>query len=349
MVTRPVRPLATVALAAAALTVTSACGVGDKQDQADVITRTPEAAVEQRTASGTLTIESKPKRSASSLRSAAPAAAAALGGTGAASLSAPVRFDFAGGRAEVVVSFAPPAAAPPEEPPPEEPPPDAPPPDAPPADAPAEPTEPAPARPSSTTAVFEREVAYVQRVNRRPAERRVWAGLDFGDLPSDEAPPDQADMSDTERLYALATTINPRYLLELAEGALAGSVELMGTDDLGGVVTQHYRANMSIEKATDEVDLDEDEIETRRQTFRLVGIGGDVHKAEFWVDAEGRLRRSRFGFDQRLVPRVHNRVTVTLDMTSYGDPIELLAPAKEETVRVDRYGRFVRAALPRDT
>lgn len=338
MGTRPIRPLTTVALGAVALALTSGCGVGDKQDQADIITRTPEVAVSKGTASGTLTIESTPKRSTSSLRTAAPAAAAAaLGASGDASLIAPVRFDFAGGRSEVVVSFAP--SAPPAE---------APAADAPPADAPAEPAAPASPPPSGTTAVFARDVAYVQRVNRRPAERRIWAGLDFGALPSDEAAPDQADISDAERLYAVATTINPRYLLELAEGALAGSVELVGAEDIGGVRTQHYRANMSIEKATSEVDLDEDEIETRRQIFRLAGIGGDVHKAEFWVDGEGQLRRSRFVLEQRLFPRVNNRVTVTLDLTAYGEPLELQAPAKEETVRVDRYGRFVRAVLPRN-
>ena len=339
MGTRPVRPLATAAAALAGLlAVAPACGVGDRQARADVITRTPEAAVSKGTAAGTLTIESTPKRSTSSLRTAEPAAAAALGGNREAALSTPVRFDFAGGRTDVVVTFAPnPAAAA-----------EAPPPDAPPADATTEPpAEPATPPPSGTTAIFERDVAFVQRVNRRPAERRIWAGLDFGELPADEAAPDQTDISDAERLYAVATTINPRYLLELAEGALAGSVELVGAEDVGGASTQHYRANMSIEKAISELDLDELELETRRHVFRLAGIGGDVHKAQFWVDAEGRLRRSRFEFDQRLFPRIHNRVTVTLDMTSYGEPIELAAPGDEETVRVERYGRFVRAVLPR--
>ena len=331
MVTRPIRPLAHAALAAATLAAVGACGVGDKQDRADIITATPERAVAQRTAAATLTITSAPKRSTSAVQSAAPAAAARAS-RGGASLTTPVRFDFAGDRAEVVVTF--PASAEPAE-----------------AEAPAEPTEPAEpavAPPTGTTAIFEGERAFVQRVNRRPAERRIWAGLDFRDLQTDEAPPDQSDISDQERLYAFVTTINPRYLLDLAEGALAGSVELVGTEDVGGARTQHYRANMSIEKSTMEVDVPEEEVERRRQVFRLAGIGGDVHKAEFWIDEDGRLRRSRFVLGQRLVPRIDNRVTLTLDVTSYGEPVDVRAPAKDETVRVERYGRFVRAAIPRN-
>ena len=327
MVTRPIRPLAHVALAAATLAVTAACGVGDKQDRADIITATPEKAVAQRTAAATLTIDSAPKRSTSAVQSAAPAAAA-RSASRAASLTAPVRFDFAADRTEVVVTF--PESAEPEAP----------------AEA-AEAAEVVVARPTGTTAIFEGHTAFVQRVNRRPAERRIWAGLDFRELQTDEAPPDQSDISDQERLYALVTTINPRYLLDLAEGALAGSVELVGTAEVLGARTQHYRANMSIEKSTTEADVPEDEVELRRQVFRLAGVGGDVHKAEYWVDDEGRLRRSRFVVSQRLVPRIDNRVTLTLDMTAYGEPVDVRAPSKDETVKVDRYGRFVRAAIPR--
>ena len=341
MVQRPMRPVATIVLASLALSVVSSCGIGDKQRQADVITATPAKAVALKTAAGTLTVESKPKPGSSAVVRAegtqAAAAASALGAMGNATLQVPVRFDFAADRTDVALTFATESAEPAEEP--------AEAPTEPPAEAPAE--DPAPPATGGPTTIYERNSAYVQRVNRRPAERRVWARLDFGALPSDEAPPDQSDVSATERLYTLANTINPRYLLDLAEGTLAGSVELVGQEDVGGVRTRHYQANVSIEKATTELDLTEAEVETRHHVFRLVGIGGDVHRAEYWIDDEGRLRRSRFAFEQRLVPRVHNELTVTLEVAQYGEPVEVLAPTKDETVRVDRYGRFIRASIPR--
>jgi hypothetical protein len=322
-----------------------ACGVGDKQQQAAVITSTPSKALAAGTGAGTVTIEATPKRSMTAVQSRIPAAGALGAAAAVQTVTVPVHFDFAKGRTDIVLAL--PAAA--EEPAAATPDPAAPADGAaasPPTTVPAEPV--APVDPNASTAVFQGDTAFVKRVNRRPAERRVWARLDYGSLPSDEPAPDQSDLSATDRLGAFANTVNPRYLLDLAEGTLAGSVELVGTEPVAGVPTRHYRANMSIDKATSELDLSDEQSETRRHVFQLVGVRGDVHKAEYWVDDEGRLRRSRYSFEQRLIPRVHNTVTVTLEVSQYGEPVEVVAPTEEETVRVDRYGRFVRAALPRN-
>jgi hypothetical protein len=72
-----------------------------------------------------------------------------------------------------------------------------------------------------------------------------------------------------------------------------------------------------------------------------------VNPAEYWVAADGRLRKATFTFDQRLLPRIHNEVVVTIDVTQYGAPVDVAPPSDDETVRVDRYGRFIRASLPR--
>lgn len=315
-----------------------ACGVGDKQQRATVITSTRSKAVAAGTGAGTVTIEATPKRSTTAVASR-PAVAGALAGAAAVQqVSVPVRFDFARARTDIVLAV--PAKPDPE---PESATRD--PAASPPTTLRADPAPPVDA--NAPTAMFQGDIAFVKRVNRRPAERRVWARLDFGRLPADERAPDQSGLSAADRLYAFANTINPKYLLDLAEGTLAGSVELVGTEPVAGVPTRHYRANMSIDKATSELSLSDEQSETRRHVFQLVGVGGDVHKAEYWVDDDGRLRRSRFSFEQRLIPRVHNIVTVTLEVSQYGEPVEVVAPTKEETVRVDRYGRFVRAALPR--
>jgi hypothetical protein len=343
------RPLALSALLLAA-GAAGACGVGDKQQRATVITSAPAKAVAAGSGAGTITIEAKPKSSTSAVQSRTPAAGA-LAGLAAAgqTVTVPVRFDFAKGRADIVLAL--PAKAPEPEPEPATPAPGA----AVPAEGEATPpttllAEPAaPVDPNASTAMFQGDTAFVKRVNRRPAERRVWARLDFGGLPSDERAPDQSDLSAADRLSSFANTINPKYLLDLAEGTLAGSVELVGTEPVAGVSTRHYRANMSIDKATTELDLSDDQVETFQHVFQLVGVRGDVHKAEYWVDDEGRLRRSRFSFEQRLLPRIHNIVTVTLELAQYGEPVDVVAPTKDETVRVDRYGRFVRAALPRNS
>ena len=72
-----------------------------------------------------------------------------------------------------------------------------------------------------------------------------------------------------------------------------------------------------------------------------------MNPAEYWLDGDGLLRKATFHFEQRLQPRVHNDVVVTVDVPQYGNPVEVAPPTKDETVRVDRYGRFIRASLPR--
>jgi hypothetical protein len=225
-----------------------------------------------------------------------------------------------------------------------------------PADATATPTTaPAPAEAEATppivetgpTAIFKGDTTFVKRVNRRPAERRVWARLDYGSLAKDDRAPDQTELTNTDRLYALANSLNPRYVLDVSVGTLAGSIKRLGVVDLDGVKVTHYKANVSLDKANADLDLSDEQVQTRERLFALAGLRRDVNPAEYWVTADGRIRRVQFTFEQRLIPRVHNDVVVTLDVPTYGGPVQLTTPTKDETVRVDRYGRFIRASIPR--
>jgi hypothetical protein len=323
---------------------TSACGLGDKSRQAELIAAAPAKAAKAGSATGTITIEATPKRRSMAVKTSVPqGAAAALGaGGGTTTVSGPVVFDFAHSLATLELpppskSPVPAAAAPASEAPAA----------APPAPAEAPAAEDAPSVETGPTAIFKGDTTFVKRVNRRPAERRVWARLDYGSLAKDDRAPDQSQLTNTDRIYALANSLNPRYVLDLSVGTLAGSVKRLGVVDLDGTKVTRYRANVSLDKANADLDLSDEQVQTRERLFALAGLRRDVNPAEYWVAPDGRIRRLQFTFEQRLIPRVHNDVVVTLDMPTYGGPVQLATPTKDETVRVDRYGRFIRAAIPR--
>jgi hypothetical protein len=331
-----------VTATAVALLATSACGLGDKTTQAERIAGSTKRAAEARTGAGTLTIVSTPRRRSTAVKTSVPegAQAALAMASAPGTVSVPVLFDFA--RSRSAIELAPPAAEP-----------------APPAEPPADPADPAAATTTTTaapqvaaatpgpTALFVKDTSFVKRVNRRPSERRVWARLDYAHLPKDDRAPDQTQLTNTDRLYALANSLNPQYVLELSTGTLAGSVERLGDDDLGGVAVTHYKGNVSLDKAHADLPLTDEQVATRERMFALAGLVRDVNPAEYWLDADGRVRKATFRFEQRLLPRIHNDVVVTIEVPQYGNPVDVAAPTKDETVRVDRYGRFIRASLPR--
>ena len=194
--------------------------------------------------------------------------------------------------------------------------------------------------------VFADTAVFVRRQNARPTERRTWATLDLADLPDRERPLDASDMSPGAILAAVASTVNPVYLLELAEGALAGSVKRRGADTVAGTPVTRYDANISMDKTMTQLDFDDDERKVRLRLFRLLGARKDVLPATFWIDDDGRLRRIRVEFEQRVTRQRTNVLIATLELTAFAttDVIDLPMPA--ETVEYEAFARLVRSALP---
>lgn len=336
-------------LVAASLAV-AACGLGTKQDQAEQIHATVAKAVTAKWGQGVVTYTFTPDPD--SLPNLPEGAAdAALGAAAARAMLAPstlavlVDFDFAAG--DALVRAVPTTAA-------------APSPEAAAAVEAGIVPEPAPAPeagPPEPRTIFKSDTIFVKRSKLREGERRAWAKLDFRDLPSDEVRPDAEDLEPQEVLLAATNTLNPAYLVPLAGGALAGSVKIVGTEvlELSGpdgvpvpVSTTRYDANTSIDRALTALDLEDEALETRQLVMRLLlGRVPDVRPATFWLDDGGRLRQARFEFAQFLSRRNQPRLEITVAVNHYGGPVEVPAPTADETVQVERYGRMLRAALPR--
>lgn len=202
------------------------------------------------------------------------------------------------------------------------------------------------ASPGEALAIFADTRVFVRRQNARPTERRKWATLDLDDLIERERPLDVDDMAPGAVLNAVASTVNPLYFVDLVAGALAGSVRVTGSESVAGIATTRYDANISFDKALTELDLDDDQRETRMRLFRLLGARKDVVPASIWLDAEGRLRRLKLELEQRISRQRANQLTVVLELVEFGGQLALDPPARDVTVTYDRFGRLVRSALP---
>ena len=204
----------------------------------------------------------------------------------------------------------------------------------------------APLEPRPIAAIFEDSTVFVKRQNLRPTERRTWARLDFARLPESEPRPPSDDLAGNASLVAVATTANPSYLLDLATGALAGSAKRIGTAEIEGVPFTRYSANVSFDKASTERELEDDALETRSLMYRLLGFREDIVPAQFWIAADGSLRRMRIEVPQRVNRRRSDRLVVTLDLVGPAPAGVSAGPAADETVTYLRYGRLLRAASP---
>jgi len=315
-----VRPIVVAALL---LTIAvGACGLGDKQRYADRIHGSRAKAVAAKTATGTLTFEitPDPDNPETNLGAGALGQGGQGGQRGGGKLTFDVEFDFAASAAQLKPHLP----------------------------APADPaSQPASAQDMPVTTIFSGETIFVRRLNLRPTEKRAWAKLDFTALPDDEPRPAQSELEGVLSVIAAANTINPTFFVDLSVGALAGSIEPQGREDVGGVSATKYEANISVDRVFTELDPDDEQLEARQLMLRLLlARSTDVRPAQFWVDDEGLLRKARFEFSQRIDRDENNDMVVTLELPTYGAPVTITSPANDQTVQVERYGRLVRAATP---
>lgn len=205
----------------------------------------------------------------------------------------------------------------------------------------------------SAFAVYDRSVVYLRRTGRG-TERRPWAALDFERVDAKES---RTESNPTIGILAF----NPSVLLDLAAGALSGSVTKAGTETLAGVPTVRYEANFDWEKMLRGVDrenaglreLSEDRSEALWRAYESIQISDLIFPGEIWLDGTGMPRRVKLVVEQRFRVegqsaarnrRSRYRTTITLDLTELSAPVEAAVPARKQSVMVDTFPQLVREA-----
>ena len=152
----------------------------------------------------------------------------------------------------------------------------------------------------------------------------TWLWLDVGAIDPDQ----ETNLAAPTPVLMLP----PHVLILLLEGALTGSVERLGTEQIGDFDTTHYRFNISRDKASD--DLDDDETQRLERLFEAANIDGAFYDdAEVWLDEDGIARRLSITLPQRIDALTSFDLTYRLELTGpRSDPLPL--PTNDDLAEV---------------
>lgn len=121
---------------------------------------------------------------------------------------------------------------------------------------------------------------------------------------------------------------NPTAYLETLRG-VSDDIEEVGTEEIRGVSTTHYRATVDMRKALEQVSE-----ESRDQLEAMLGETGSPTSipVDVWIDGEG--RPARFQMDTELEVPEAGTVTqsLTMEYFDWGAEVDLELPPGEQTV-----------------
>lgn len=170
--------------------------------------------------------------------------------------------------------------------------------------------------------VYEGTVIYYRASSLFPDAPTPWVSFDFARLSEAVTGTDLAQLNQS-------STNDPSNALSMLNGA--SEVEELGTEEVRGVETTHYRATVDLRRALEEQEAVED-----RQRFEqfLDQLGTEIIPVEVWLDDDGRARR--MVFDQPLpdtpgAPLPEDAaMSMTIELHDFGVdvPVEIPPPSE---------------------
>jgi hypothetical protein len=193
-------------------------------------------------------------------------------------------------------------------------------------------------------AVFDRLQTFGRRWNAGARDARPWVRVDIADIAEGD------ELDPTSDIPTFATVaVNPVVLLDLIAGPLAGSVERVGTDEVAGVETTHYKANFDIDKVlrdTRRSRYPEDRREAIEDLLDVFAVSGRIHPGEVWLDADGLPRRFRLRLEEEPISRMVIEHVITIEIAEYGSDDGVTVPSVQELVDISSVVQMIRATVP---
>jgi hypothetical protein len=193
--------------------------------------------------------------------------------------------------------------------------------------------------------VFDDLDFYGTRVGVSERDARPWLRLRLDDL---EEGTGELRVPDDSPL-ALGAALNPVVLVEMAAGALAGSIERGVPEKLAGVSVTRYRARFDVEKTllrTRKSSYPEDDREAIETLFSLLTIKGTVNRGTAWIDNAGRLRRFQLELRVSRQRDLVFGVKFDIALSTVGDPVAVDVPDDASILEADSVVAFVRSVVP---
>ena len=210
------------------------------------------------------------------------------------------------------------------------------------------------ATPAEPVVVFDDLVLFGRRGGIPLDDARPWVRLDLDQLDDTAGELDPLDGTGPTAIYAL----HPAVLADLVAGTLTGSIErrpVAADDPSLAPGTTRYGINVSVRKAIEDTRrgrYPEERREAIEELLQLLGVVGDLHPGEVWLDADGRIRRFRIEFAQEPQRKVKFRMIVGVDLppaAAGGAPALAEAPGVDQVLGVDSVLRFTSTVVATGT
>lgn len=153
-----------------------------------------------------------------------------------------------------------------------------------------------------TVAVFDRNRAYALRPHARPDDARPWVQVTVDDhlqdlwLDPSALPPSLA-----------ALALRPSVLVDALSGALTGSIDKVGAEELDGTPTTKYTARFDLTQALAESKrhrYSQHQQDDLAKLFGVLGIKRDaLNDGAVWLDAQGAPRRLQLALRESPTPQ----------------------------------------------
>ncbi len=200
-------------------------------------------------------------------------------------------------------------------------------------------------RDGKTAEVFDDLNFYGRRLAATDRDARPWLRLRLENLEEGTGEIRVPDDAPT----AVLNAINPIVLVDLAAGALAGSIKRGVTETNNGVTVTRFDANFDVAKTLEKTRrkaYPEQERKAIEAAFELLTLKGDVNKGSVWLDDAGRLR----GFSLQLkVSRQRDfvfGVNLALVINNFGKAADVRVPGDSEVLEAASMVAFLRAVVP---
>lgn len=126
-----------------------------------------------------------------------------------------------------------------------------------------------------------------------------------------------------------AGTNDPSQLLETLRG-VADDIEELGTDEVRGVATTHFKATVDSDKALDQIAPEQRDLLEAQLEGLDASHGG--FPVEVWIGGDGLARRMAMDFgDLTDAMGTSGTATMSVDFFDYGEPVEVVVPDVSET------------------
>lgn len=117
---------------------------------------------------------------------------------------------------------------------------------------------------------------------------------------------------------------DPSQYLDFLRGASEGEIEEVGTEDIDGVSTTHYKAELSFDKILEQAP-DQEAVEELEAQLDSLGSDLESVPCEVWIDEDGLPRRMKMSMEFD-VGSQDGDMEISMDFSDYGIDVDVEAP-----------------------